>query len=240
MPNNPSKAILTPSSKHKAISIQPLNEKSLASWLKKATAWEKTWVKDNGFKASLGEILIVPARDGSLGQALWGLGEASLPTSPWEYAKLPENLPNGVYILPNNLGEKRALNAALGWSLAHYSFDNFKTEKAKSKAKLVQPNGLDKRKLKALLEATILVRDLINTPTNFMSPSHLEEGAKEIAKKFKASFKVTTGNKLLEENFPTIHAVGRASEDEPRLIDIRWGKKTNPKVTLVGKVNLTF
>jgi leucyl aminopeptidase len=32
-----------------------------------------------------------------------------------------------------------------------------------------------------------------------------------------------------------IHAVGRASERAPRLIDLTWGKDSDPKVTLVGK-----
>jgi leucyl aminopeptidase len=40
---------------------------------------------------------------------------------------------------------------------------------------------------------------------------------------------------LLAENYPTIHAVGRASTRAPRLVDIRWGDRAAPKVTLVGK-----
>ena len=32
-----------------------------------------------------------------------------------------------------------------------------------------------------------------------------------------------------------IHAVGRASDKAPRLIDMVWGEKSAPKVTLVGK-----
>src|SRR5690606_9186517 len=35
--------------------------------------------------------------------------------------------------------------------------------------------------------------------------------------------------------FPMVHAVGRAAADAPRLIDITWGDKSAPKVTLVGK-----
>jgi leucyl aminopeptidase len=32
-----------------------------------------------------------------------------------------------------------------------------------------------------------------------------------------------------------VHAVGRAADREPRLIDMRWGNPSHPKVTLVGK-----
>ena len=43
------------------------------------------------------------------------------------------------------------------------------------------------------------------------------------------------GDELLKQNFPMIHAVGRASAEAPRLIDMVWGDKDAPKVTLVGK-----
>ena len=43
------------------------------------------------------------------------------------------------------------------------------------------------------------------------------------------------GDDLLKENFPLIHAVGRAADRAPRLIDIAWGDPAHPKVTLIGK-----
>ncbi len=43
------------------------------------------------------------------------------------------------------------------------------------------------------------------------------------------------GDALIKQNFPMIHAVGRASAEAPRLIDMVWGDKDAPKVTLVGK-----
>src|SRR5207248_9096174 len=50
-----------------------------------------------------------------------------------------------------------------------------------------------------------------------------------------ARIKVIVGDDLLKQNFPMIHAVGRASVRAPRLIDLSWGKESDPKVTLVGK-----
>jgi leucyl aminopeptidase len=46
---------------------------------------------------------------------------------------------------------------------------------------------------------------------------------------------VILGEDLLAQNFPMIHAVGRAATEAPRLIDLRWGDANAPKVTLVGK-----
>ena len=43
------------------------------------------------------------------------------------------------------------------------------------------------------------------------------------------------GDDLLKENFPLIHAVGRAAVRAPRLLDFTWGNDKHPRVTLVGK-----
>jgi leucyl aminopeptidase len=56
-----------------------------------------------------------------------------------------------------------------------------------------------------------------------------------LAKNYNAQCSVIVGEDLLKANFPAIHAVGRASVNAPRLIDMQWGNGSNPKVTLVGK-----
>ena len=50
-----------------------------------------------------------------------------------------------------------------------------------------------------------------------------------------AELEVVSGDALLEANFPTIHAVGRASHRAPRLIELQWGDASHPQLTLVGK-----
>src|SRR5690606_16089890 len=56
-----------------------------------------------------------------------------------------------------------------------------------------------------------------------------------LAARHAAEISVTTGEALVENNFPMIYAVGRAGLVAPRLIDMRWGAESAPKVTLVGK-----
>jgi leucyl aminopeptidase len=63
----------------------------------------------------------------------------------------------------------------------------------------------------------------------------LADAAVTVAQNAGAKHRVITGDALLAENYPTIHAVGRASSRQPRLVDIRWGDERAPKVTLVGK-----
>jgi len=74
----------------------------------------------------------------------------------------------------------------------------------------------------------------INTPASDMGPPDLENAARALAEQHSASVHVTTGDDLLTANLPMIHAVGRAADRAPRLIDMRWGE-TGPTLTLVGK-----
>ncbi|MCL4105094.1 UNVERIFIED_CONTAM: hypothetical protein GTU68_018801 [Idotea baltica] len=67
-----------------------------------------------------------------------------------------------------------------------------------------------------------------------MGPEDLAQAAKDLADSHGASFKVTIGDDLLQDNFPLIHTVGRASPRKPRLIDMTWGQ-AGPTLTLVGK-----
>ena len=103
--------------------------------------------------------------------------------------------------------------------------------------RLVLPDGVDGDDLTRIAEGVTLARDLINTPANDMGPAELEAAARALAKQHGAKFRAIVGDDLLKQNFPLIHAVGRAADPAraPRLIDLRWGEPSDPKVTLVGK-----
>jgi leucyl aminopeptidase len=68
-----------------------------------------------------------------------------------------------------------------------------------------------------------------------MGPDELAAAAKTLAARHGAEVRTITGDDLSTQNFPLIHAVGRAAARAPRLIDLNWGDPTTPKVTLVGK-----
>ena len=67
-----------------------------------------------------------------------------------------------------------------------------------------------------------------------MGPDELAAVAEEIAHAHDATYKVISGLEL-EEHFPAIHAVGRASSRDPRLITFKWGREGAPSLALVGK-----
>jgi leucyl aminopeptidase len=152
----------------------------------------------------------------------------------WDFAGLPETLPEGVYRLEAHLDAAAATRAALGWALGTYGFARYK-KPTRTVATLAWPAGADQAEVERLARAVFLVRDLVNTPAEDMGPAELAAAAEEVARGGGARFSVLAGDELLAKNYPTIHAVGRASARAPRLIDFTWGAADAPKVTLVGK-----
>ncbi len=143
-------------------------------------------------------------------------------------------LPKGKYHIADDVSESEADAMCLGWGLGLYNFDRYKKTK-RSAAQLVWPVVANRHRVQTLVEANKMGRDWINTPAEDMGPEALAEAARELAKACKATFSEIVGDALLTENYPSIHAVGRASHRPPRLIEITWGKPSAPKVTLVGK-----
>jgi leucyl aminopeptidase len=149
-------------------------------------------------------------------------------------AKAATVLPAGNWALSSNLSAEDLAEAALGWLLAQYRFDRYRKTEMNRAARLVVPQGVDGARIAAIAAGECLTRDLINTPASDMGPEELEAAFRALAKQFKATVAVTKGDDLLTQNFPMIHAVGRASSRAPRLLDLQWGTK-GPLLVLVGK-----
>lgn len=217
------------------IPVHIVTEDTLPGVLTELSEPQKSWVALNDFKPSLGTILLLPGPDGSISGVLFGWGTAQTRArGRFHLAKLVRNLPEGDYQIVGELSAAEAREHALGWALAGYGFDRFKTVST-VKARLVAPPNIDPKSISAIARAEFLARDLINTPANLMGPDALEAAFADLGKRFGAEVSVIKGKDLLEQNFPMIHAVGRASDQAPRLLDLRWGPKDAPKVTLVGK-----
>jgi leucyl aminopeptidase len=124
--------------------------------------------------------------------------------------------------------------AALAFALGTYRFGRYRKADVPD-VKLVPPGGVDTADITRMAEAAMMARDLINTPSNDMGPAELQLAAQQVADRHGARFSCITGDDLVTQNFPLIHAVGMASTRSPRLIDFSWGNPAHPKVTLVGK-----
>ena len=184
-----------------------------------------------GFEPKSGRFLLLPGKNG-LGAVLFGLEGKDDLKDPFLPGRLPQQLPDGVYRFANEPHDARL--AALAFALGSYRFTRYR--KAEPRAvKLDLAQSVDRDDLQRIVEGVTLTRDLINMPANDMGPAQLEQAARKLASRHAATINVVIGDELLTQNFPLIHAVGRAATGEPRLIDMSWGDSKLPRVTLVGK-----
>ncbi|WP_019959978.1 leucyl aminopeptidase family protein [Woodsholea maritima] len=179
-----------------------------------------------GFKAKSGEIVILPEAG-----AVLGLGAGK---SVFTLGKAPLSLPEGVWRVENLPESFDPTLAMTAWGLGAYQFNAYK-DASRAPAQLVALEGADLAEVARVVDGVTLTRDLVNTPAGDMLPSDLEAAARALAARFGAGVHVTEGEDLLVENFPVIHAVGRAAEDAPRLIELEWGDPSHPRLALVGK-----
>jgi leucyl aminopeptidase len=222
---------LTQRPRRAPIDIVPVASDDFQRWLKGCDARLRRWVKSSDFRADPASHRLVATRDGRLESVLAGIGSLD---DPFALGHLPAELPAGNYRIAADWPEDRLERAAIGWALGAYQFTRYK-KRDPLRAKLVVDSAARLRRARAQVAGLYRVRDLVNTPAEDMMPEHLADAIKSMAKPFKASVREVVGDALLEKNFPAIHAVGRAASHAPRLIDLRWGKKNHPKVTLVGK-----
>ena len=208
----------------------------LPDWLESQPARVRNWLDAVGFKAASGTAVCVPNASGGLSMAVCGLGAARAKArGRMALGAVRLLLPVGVYHLASGINPEDLSEQCLGWLLAGYRFDRFRRPgEAGDMAALKAPEGIDVRRIEIMAAAECLTRDLINTPASQMGPEELETTLLALSEEFEAQVSVTYSDDLLQENFPLIHAVGRASARIPRLLDMRWGQE-GPRVTLVGK-----
>lgn len=222
---------LRPEAGPDTIPLTLLSEGGLDAWLEMQPPTTRTWVAGSGFKAKAGSVCLLPGPDGSVARALAGLGGAD---DPWAAGGLPSALPSGAYRLDPEPPAEAATRHALAWALGSYAFGRYRRQE-KGFATLVWPGTADRAAVERAASATVLVRDLVNTPANDLGPAELAEAATALAEEFGARLKITVGDDLLRKNWPAVHAVGRASPREPRVIDMSWGRKGDPLVAVIGK-----
>ena len=201
-------------------------------------AAQRSWVAASGFKGTAKQHVLVPSADGRPAGVLLGIGEAGAaaePSGPPELflGQLAQALPAGAYQLESKVQDPTL--AAIAWGLGAYRYGRYKSTEATSPAQLRMPEGADRSAVLNIVYAVWQGRDVINAPASDMGPAELEAAARALAARHGAAVTVIEGDDLLAQNFPMIHAVGRASPRAPRLIDLTWGREGAATVTLIGK-----
>ncbi|MGZ3215049.1 leucyl aminopeptidase family protein [Paracoccus sp. T5] len=191
------------------------------------------WAEASGFAAKAGQICLLPDAAGGLRGAIMGLGDRALASRERFQIARAQALPRGNWHLADLPAGLDPDHLALGWLLGQYRFTRYKGKPVQG-PRLVCPTGADADRALAIAAGEFLTRNLINTPAGDLGPDKLEAAARALCNDIGARVEVICGSALAKQNFPLIHAVGRASAVEPRLIDIRMGDQ-GPMLTLVGK-----
>ncbi len=197
------------------------------------TAANHSWLKTQEWEPHPGRLISLADENGSVGCVLLGVDEKTKETATGFINGLdPTRLPPGDYHLAGSLGESDS--AALTWILGSYAFQNYKSNPVSKTRRLKLGKSHSENYIRSTAKYVCMGRDLINTPANDCGPEELEKAVRSLARAFKAKVSVIIGDSLLKNNYPLIHAVGRASDRQPRFIELNWGN-TGPQIVLVGK-----
>jgi leucyl aminopeptidase len=214
-----------------------LYEHEIDAWRATQTPLVANWLSMQNFKAEKHRVVLLPDSAGELCGAVCGLGRRQGELSLWHAAGLIERLPSRRFRLVQSFTAAEATQLCLGFGYGSYRFDRYRAPKSDA-ASVAAPANADIEFVALALESLRMARDWINTPTADLGPVEFAAAARRLAERHRASYQEWVGEDLLAANFPAIHAVGRASSEAPRLVELRWAPRTGesyPRLTLVGK-----
>ncbi len=214
-----------------ATPIELVSSKGFDEWREKQSDIVLAWLKRSKFKGTANQFLTVPDENGFPRRIIAGVGKTVTVESIGSLAK---RLPAGDYVLDHGVPEE-VYALGLGWGMGAYEFSKYKKKDPdkEEKARLfIDPSH---ESIDHELSSMNLARDLINTSAGDLLPDQLESAVRTVCERFDVELKTTCGDDLLKGGFRTIHAVGRASVSEPRLLDFSWGDESAPSIAILGK-----
>jgi leucyl aminopeptidase len=214
-----------------------LYENEIETWRATQTPLVARWLAEQNFKGEKHRVVLLPDSAGGLAGAVGGLGKRQGAVSLWHAAGFVERLPPRRFRLVQEFTAEEATQLCLGFAYGSYRFDRYRPAKIDA-ASIEAPPNADMRYVALAAESLRMARDWINTPAADLGPVELSAAARRLAERHQAAFQEWVGEGLLAANFPAIHAVGRASSQAPRLVELRWTPRAGesfPRLTLLGK-----
>lgn len=225
-------ASLQPDRGQSAVSIALVDKAGFDGWLRLQPPRTRAAVAAQRFKGEANALAILPGAGPEDWSVVAGVADVQS-LGAWCLAKAAGQLPEGSYRLES--GDPGA--ATLGWLLAHYSFDRYRSsDTASAPRTLLSRDAARIGETVQIASAVGQVRDLVNTPAADMGPAQLQAEVEALARDFATKAAITSG-KMLAEQFPMVHAVGRAADPAraPRMIELVWGRPEHPRVAIIGK-----
>lgn len=227
------------SRKGRAVSVIFVQQAAFKTWLAGQPRMVQTSIGQQGFDGQPEKGFVIRDAKGAATAIVVGRQKTlSLYDAGFAVQFIQKNFTaafiNSATFALKNVPGREAMTAALGWGLGCYQFNAYR-KGLSALPRLVWPDDADRKRVKALLGAICTLKNMVNTPPNDMGPDALEKAVRDVAKTHTAQVKVIHDQALLTQNFPLIYAVGQGSDRRPRLIDLRWGKASHPKLTLIGK-----
>ena len=220
--------------------IHFFTKEEFKSWLKKQPKATQNQVKNAGFSAKTNKCFVLQDTKGNPEAILAGMAKnPHYLDSAYVFEFIQDSLSKDFiskhcFEVAKELKPEIQTKIAIGWGMGAYCYDVFK-KSSKAVPLLVWPSKADKKEAEATINGIYTLQNLINTPPNELGTDELAKTANEIAEKHGAKVKIIKDKELLKQNFPMIYNVGKASPRRPQLVDIKWGKAKDPKVTIVGK-----
>lgn len=231
-----------PKARSRQISVELVSSETFKTWQKKQSNKLRVFLDSQGWIAAPNSVALSYTSEGRLEAVYVGINPSLSSLAPLAAASetllktlSPNEIEQSAFVLAPNLPIKTdPERLCLGWAMGCYLFDAYKPSKRKL-PQLYLGKAASLPRLRALVQAVCLTRNLINLPANALGPEDLARVAGRLAESRKLSLKILRDQKQLEKHFPLIHAVGQGSARKPCLIDLSWGNTKHPKITIVGK-----
>lgn len=224
-------ALFTDTPDSEAVKLYIFSADEVEAGLKTLPSQVARFAQGQKFTGVAGQFIGVPNAKGDLSYVIGGAGDGS---NPLCVAAISAGLVAGDYVLAHAPEGWPFEWVAAGWVDGAYRFDRYISKKA-NPPRLHIPDDVDADAVVGEAHAVRMLRDLVNTPPDDMGPDAIEQTIREMAKEFDAQVSSIIGDDLLAENYPMVHAVGRAADIAPRFVELSWGEETHPELALVGK-----
>jgi len=215
-----------------AVSIDVIVESEYASWFATQDAATQAQLAAQRFE---GKRYTQAVRFDPAGNVAGAVIAARSLEDVWALGLAALTLPPQAYVLSDALPAGARLRLALGFALGAYQFLRYKPKARRAPAQLVVTDEHERAAIERIAAAVYAARDLVNTPTEDLGPDQMEDAVASVGAVHGAEFRCFSGDELLQQNFPAIHAVGRASHRAPRLLELNWGDPAHPRVAILGK-----